>query len=146
MQGPVETGSSGCVGGFIYPDAQRPRAIAEVGADPGWIGPIEVAARVSNTGVVKTEEGRRDRTGLVDKDAAHLPPANQCIQGFVSNRQQPAGSDRQFVECRAEDPIPHVERGRAVIAGEALVVLGEQIVISLTANAAGIVEGFGPGV
>ena len=124
----------------------RSRAALEVRADPGRIGPIEVAERRRDAGIVKAKQWSPDLAGLVGKDSAHLPAADRRTHGFVFDRQQLAGADRKFVKGRADDAILHVERGTAVFACDALAVLRIQVVVPLVADSAGIVEGFAQGI
>ena len=74
-----------------------------------------------------------------------MPPTCQppiTASKALLHRQQLAGSDGQFVKCRANDSILDIECGTAVFAGDALAVLRIQVVVPLVTDSAGIVEGF----
>ena len=84
-----------------------------------------------------------DTTGLVGEGTAHLPATDDCVQQFVIDRHQLAGSNRQFVQRRANDAVSYIECGQAVLARNAVAVLRIEIVISLVSDSARIVKRFG---
>src|SRR5580658_9671333 len=76
LQGAEETKSSFGVGVLIDPVVQRSRRTTQVGALPGWIGPVTVAERRSDPCIVSTKQGSRYYARLVRKDTSHLPATN----------------------------------------------------------------------
>src|SRR5581483_5162309 len=76
----------------------------------------------------------------MSEDASQLPTANQGVQCSAVYRQQFAGTHGEFVESRPDDSVSNIERRRAVVAGEASIVLREQDIVALNTDTARIIQ------
>ena len=91
--------------------------------------------------------GRIDReSGSPGHDGAQLPAAHHGIQEPIADVQLPPLAERQIVQSRDDQAMAIVEGRKPALAALAVAVLPEQRVAVGSADSAGLIDGFRPGV
>ena len=101
---------------------------------------------VVGAGIVKAHgEGLWNAT-LNGYVGSKLPAADKRIANTIADAEKLAFSNRQVIDSAQHPTVAYVKRREPTLALEAGAVLGKERVVPLRAKAAGVVNGFRPGV